>query len=55
MTLSYKGITPKLGERVQVGDSAQVIGDVELGDHASVWMCAVGHSVTLLAELLKRR
>ena len=41
MIRSYKGITPKLGERVFVDESAQVIGDVELGDHASVWMCAV--------------
>jgi carbonic anhydrase/acetyltransferase-like protein (isoleucine patch superfamily) len=38
---SYKGIWPKLGERVYVDVSAQVIGDVELGDHASVWMNAV--------------
>jgi len=37
----YKGIFPKLGERVYVDQSAQVIGDVELGDHASVWMNAV--------------
>jgi carbonic anhydrase/acetyltransferase-like protein (isoleucine patch superfamily) len=37
----YKGIWPKLGERVFVDVSAQVIGDVELGDHASVWMNAV--------------
>src|SRR5678815_4544635 len=41
MIRSYKGVTPKLGERVFVDESAQVIGDVELGDHASVWMCAV--------------
>jgi carbonic anhydrase/acetyltransferase-like protein (isoleucine patch superfamily) len=41
MIRSYKGITPKLGARVYVDESAQVIGDVELGDHASVWMCAV--------------
>lgn len=41
MIRSYKGITPRLGERVYVDESAQVIGDVELGDHASVWMCAV--------------
>ena len=41
MIRSYKGITPKLGERVFVDESAQVIGDVELGDHASVWMNAV--------------
>jgi carbonic anhydrase/acetyltransferase-like protein (isoleucine patch superfamily) len=41
MIRSYKGITPKIGARVYVDESAQVIGDVELGDHASVWMCAV--------------
>ena len=41
MIRSYKGVTPRLGERVYVDESAQVIGDVELGDHASVWMCAV--------------
>jgi carbonic anhydrase/acetyltransferase-like protein (isoleucine patch superfamily) len=38
---SYKGILPKLGERVYVDVSAQVIGEVELGDHSSVWMNAV--------------
>ena len=41
MIRSFKGITPKLGERVYVDESAQVIGDVHLGDHSSVWMCAV--------------
>src|SRR5216683_2686814 len=41
MIRSYRGITPKLGARVYVDEAAQVIGDVELGDHASVWMCAV--------------
>ncbi len=41
MLRPYKGIWPKLGERVYVDPSAQVIGDVELGDHASVWMNAV--------------
>ncbi len=41
MLRSYKGIWPRLGERVYVDVSAQVIGDVELGDHASVWMNAV--------------
>ena len=32
---------PRLGERVFVDDSAQVIGDVELGDDASIWPLAV--------------
>jgi carbonic anhydrase/acetyltransferase-like protein (isoleucine patch superfamily) len=41
MIRPYKGIWPKLGERAYVDVSAQVIGDVELGDHASVWMNAV--------------
>jgi carbonic anhydrase/acetyltransferase-like protein (isoleucine patch superfamily) len=41
MIRSYKGIWPKLGSGVYVDPSAQVIGDVELGDHASVWMNAV--------------
>jgi carbonic anhydrase/acetyltransferase-like protein (isoleucine patch superfamily) len=38
---SYKGIRPTLGERVYVDVSAQVIGEVHLGDHASIWMNAV--------------
>jgi carbonic anhydrase/acetyltransferase-like protein (isoleucine patch superfamily) len=37
----YKGVRPTLGARVFVDVSAQVIGDVELGDDASVWMNAV--------------
>ena len=41
MLRPFKGIWPKLGERVYLDPSAQVIGDVELGDHASVWMNAV--------------
>jgi carbonic anhydrase/acetyltransferase-like protein (isoleucine patch superfamily) len=41
MLRPYKGISPRLGARVYVDPSAQVIGDVELGDHASVWMNAV--------------
>jgi len=41
MLRSYKGVGPRLGQRVYVDASAQVIGDVELGDHSSVWMNAV--------------
>ena len=32
---------PRLGARVFVADNATVIGDVLLGDDASVWFCAV--------------
>ncbi len=38
---SFKGIRPRLGQPGYVDHSAQGIGDVELGDHASVWMNAV--------------
>jgi carbonic anhydrase/acetyltransferase-like protein (isoleucine patch superfamily) len=41
MIRPFKEIWPKLGEGVYVDVSAQVIGDVELGEHASVWMNAV--------------
>jgi carbonic anhydrase/acetyltransferase-like protein (isoleucine patch superfamily) len=37
----YKGKWPKLGERVFVADGAKIIGDVEIGDHSSVWFNSV--------------
>ena len=37
----YLGKTPQLAEQVFVDDSAQVIGDVKLGQKSSVWMYAV--------------
>jgi gamma-carbonic anhydrase len=36
-----KGVTPTLGREVFVADSAAVIGDVHLGEQASVWFGAV--------------
>jgi carbonic anhydrase/acetyltransferase-like protein (isoleucine patch superfamily) len=41
MVRPYKTIQPKLGARAWVDVSAQVIGDVELGDDASVFMGSV--------------
>ena len=41
MIRSYKRVRPTLGARAWVDPSAQVIGDVELGEDASVWMNAV--------------
>lgn len=41
MIRAYKGIRPTLGRGVFVDPSAQVIGAVELGDDASVWMNTV--------------
>ena len=41
MIRTYKGIKPKLGARAYVDASAQVVGAVELGEDASVWMNTV--------------
>ena len=34
---TYRGMTPKLGNEVFVHASATIIGDVEIGDAASIW------------------
>lgn len=41
MIRSYKNISPTIPASCYVDDSAQIIGDVILGEHASVWMNAV--------------
>src|ERR1700744_3780792 len=41
MIRPYQGHTPVIPESCYVDISAQIIGDVELGEHASVWMNAV--------------
>src|SRR5688572_17472840 len=41
MIRRYKGVMPRLAPSVFVDESAQVIGDVEIGEEASVWMNAV--------------
>ena len=43
----YKGIRPRLGKNVFVAPSASVIGDVTLGDDASVWF-----GVTIRGDLM---
>jgi len=41
MIRTFKGVTPVIPATCYVDDSAQIIGDVVLGEHASVWMNAV--------------
>lgn len=41
MIRSYKGVRPTIPASCYVDPSAQVIGDVVLGEHASIWMNAV--------------
>lgn len=37
----YNGKSPRIGERVFIATNAVVIGDVEIGDDASIWFGAV--------------
>jgi carbonic anhydrase/acetyltransferase-like protein (isoleucine patch superfamily) len=41
MIRSYKAVSPVIPASCYVDDSAQVVGDVQLGEHASIWMNAV--------------
>jgi carbonic anhydrase/acetyltransferase-like protein (isoleucine patch superfamily) len=41
MIRSYQGKSPRIPASCYVDISAQVLGDVELGEHSSVWMNAV--------------
>ncbi len=41
MIRAYQGISPRIHESCYVDESAQVIGDVVLGENSSVWMNAV--------------
>ncbi len=54
MIRRYQGHVPKIPASCYVDESAQVIGDVTLGEHSSVWMNAVlrgdVHSIRLGAN-----
>jgi carbonic anhydrase/acetyltransferase-like protein (isoleucine patch superfamily) len=41
MLRSYKGVSPRVDATAYIDESAQVIGDVEIGAESSVWMNAV--------------
>ena len=41
MLRSYHGISPRIHESCYIDESAQIIGDVEIGENSSVWMNAV--------------
>jgi carbonic anhydrase/acetyltransferase-like protein (isoleucine patch superfamily) len=41
MLRPHRGLLPRVHPTAFVDDSAQVIGDVEIGEESSVWMCVV--------------
>lgn len=38
---SYQNVSPRIGAGVYIDSAAHVIGDVEIGEDASIWPCAV--------------
>jgi carbonic anhydrase/acetyltransferase-like protein (isoleucine patch superfamily) len=41
MIRSYQGIAPRISQSCYIDESAQIVGDVEIGENSSVWMNAV--------------
>ena len=41
MLRQFRGVSPRIHPTAFIDDSAQVIGDVEIGEESGVWMCAV--------------
>jgi carbonic anhydrase/acetyltransferase-like protein (isoleucine patch superfamily) len=41
MLRPFGGKSPQLGQGVFLADGAQVVGDVEIGDHSSIWFNSV--------------
>ena len=41
MLRPFRGVSPRIHPTAFIDDSAQVIGDVDIGEESSVWMCAV--------------
>jgi carbonic anhydrase/acetyltransferase-like protein (isoleucine patch superfamily) len=41
MIRSYRGITPQIASNCYIDQSAQILGDVTIGERSSVWMNAV--------------
>ena len=41
MILAYRNLEPRIGQRVFIAENATIIGDVSIGDDASIWYGAV--------------
>ena len=41
MLRQFRGVSPRIHPTAFIDDSAQVIGDVDIGEESGVWMCAV--------------
>jgi carbonic anhydrase/acetyltransferase-like protein (isoleucine patch superfamily) len=41
MLRSFRGVSPRIHPTAFIDDSAQIIGDVEIGEESSVWMIVV--------------
>ena len=41
MLRQFRGVSPRIHPTAFIDDSAQVIGDVDIGEESGIWMCAV--------------
>ena len=41
MLRAFRGVSPRVHPTAFIDDSAQVIGDVDIGEDSGIWMCAV--------------
>lgn len=41
LILTVKGVTPTIGDDCFIADNATLVGDVEIGEHSSIWFNAV--------------
>jgi len=41
MTMTYAGRAPRIAPSAYIAESADVIGDVEIGENASIWLNTV--------------
>lgn len=49
MIRPFQGMVPRIGQRVFVADSALVMGDVQVGDEASIWFnCVIRGDVNFI-------
>lgn len=51
---SYKGITPKTGEKCYIDESSILIGDIEVGENSSIWPLVAARGDVNIIRIGKR-
>ncbi|TLU65399.1 gamma carbonic anhydrase family protein [Thalassotalea litorea] len=51
---SYQNVTPELGAKVYIDSSSVIVGDVNIGDHSSVWPLVAARGDVNIIRIGKR-